>query len=43
MGTIEYPDATKHLTLEDAMLCYENGLALAVHDGKDIVITVEWR
>lgn len=43
MSRLVYLDAAKHLTLEDAILCYENGIALEVHDGKNLVLIIEWR
>lgn len=43
MNQLIYKDSTKELTLEDALLCYEHGIALAVNDGKDITVSIEWR
>lgn len=41
MIRIKYENAAKEITLEDAIKCYENGIAMAINDGKDITIEIE--
>ncbi len=41
MVKITYKNSAKDITLGQAIECYENGISVAVNDGKDITITIE--
>lgn len=38
---VVYKNSANLITLEQAIKCYENGISVAVNDGKDVTITIE--